>query len=172
MTFIIVVLIITFVIGFLIVVLGSSNNGSTGRNNIHDQETTDLINEALRGSPQFQRERKERLIHDREVMSITSRLTEDGFRFYRYRNDREAIKCFEKCLEYSYPSWAAFYKLMDIYRERKDYKNEIRVIERSIEILENDNAENGHISEYPIQPLIERLVDVELLSQSQTNKNR
>lgn len=189
MAFIIILLIIIFITYILIVILSSSNNGSTKINNIHDQETIDLINEALRGSKEFQRknerfirkleidrieeekrqraniekERKERLIHDRKLISTTSRLTEEGLELYRSRNDNEAIKCFEKCLEYSYPSWVAFYKLMDIYRERKDYKNELRVIERSVEILLDDNRENSHISEYPIKPLIDRLNEVDKL---------
>lgn len=174
MGFVFAVLVVVLVVYFIIAaILGSSQKGSTKMNNIHDKENRDLVNEALKGSAQFQketerfirkleRERTERLIHTREVMSITSRLTEDGLEFYRNRNDIEAIKCFEQCLEYPYPSWVAFNKLMDIYRERKDYENEIRVIERSIEILEADNIENGHISEYPIQPLIDRLNELDI----------
>lgn len=163
------IIIVVIVIVFLFIALLSGSNNEKLKNNsnsISDKDLHDLLNLHKEVGEDL---RKTKLMFTRKVMSITSELTEEGLKYHQEGNDNESIKSFEKCLEYPYPSWVAFYKLMDIYRKRKDYKNELRVIERSIEILHNDNMENGRISEYPIQPLIDRLSEVDNLI-SEANK--
>lgn len=52
----------------------------------------------------------------------------------------EAIAVYEDNIKDGYPAYHSFQRLMIIYRKRKEYDNEIRVIQRGIEVFAPNTA--------------------------------
>lgn len=128
---------------------------SKPKNEVTIQQLIDLNNEVGKDIKEAQ------ALLEARAIEATSDLTEKALVCYQNGDDDNAIIYLEKCLKYDYPAWSAHFKLMDIYRERKDYKNELRVIKKSIDIIHADNKKNPDKAQYPIFPLLERLSEVE-----------
>ena len=54
----------------------------------------------------------------------------------------KAVKLYEQNIKENYADEFAFERLMIIYRKEKEYKNELRVIERGIEVFQNHMEEH------------------------------
>ena len=65
----------------------------------------------------------------------TAALNNKGIAFEKSGNIDKAIKCYEENLLIGYPARHSFDRLMIIYRKLKDYDNELRVIEKAIQIV-------------------------------------
>lgn len=55
---------------------------------------------------------------------------------------KKAIRLYEQNINEDYADEFAFDRLMIIYRKQKDYKNELRVIERGIQLFQQDIEEH------------------------------
>lgn len=69
---------------------------------------------------------------------ITAELNNKGIAFEKEGKIYEAIEVYEENLQIGYPASHSFDRLMILYRKLKDYNNEIRVIERALQIAKDD----------------------------------
>lgn len=74
------------------------------------------------------KENEERLFRTTERNNIGIQLEKNG-------KIDEAIAVYEDNIRDGYPAYHSFQRLMIIYRKRKEYDNEIRVIKRGIEVF-------------------------------------
>ena len=68
----------------------------------------------------------------------TAALNNKGIAFEKSGNINKAIKCYEENLLIGYPARHSFDRLMIIYRKLKDYDNELRVIEKAIDLFREE----------------------------------
>lgn len=74
---------------------------------------------------------KERKLHQ------CSTLNDKGVAYEKEDKINLAIKCYEKNIESDYPATHSFKRLMILYRKGKDYDNELRVINRALDVFES-----------------------------------
>lgn len=77
-----------------------------------------------------------------------------GYHLEEEGKDSEAIEAYEKSIEYidtEMRSPSAFFHLHTLYRDRKDYQNAIRILEKGIDYVNrfNEKKANELISLYP-----------------------
>jgi tetratricopeptide (TPR) repeat protein len=80
-----------------------------------------------------------------KLLNQTARLNNKGIAYEKEGKIKQAINVYEKNIELGYPAHRSFQRLMILYRKAKDYDNEMRVIERAIEIFPGDTL---YISRY------------------------
>lgn len=76
-------------------------------------------------------------------LSDCAKLNNRGISYEKAGKIKAAINTYERNIESDYPAHHSFKRLMILYRKNKDYDNEIRVIERALEVFpeETDYAE-------------------------------
>lgn len=74
-----------------------------------------------------------------EFLSQTAARNNEGIEFEKAGEADKAIAVYEENIAGGYPAEHAYKRLMVLYRRRKDYNNEIRVIKRAIEVFEQEN---------------------------------
>jgi len=81
-------------------------------------------------------EKLEKYENEERLLNNSVSLSEKGSKLEKEGKIDEAIKVYEKNIESGcYPAAFSFKRLSVIYRGRKDYDNELRVIERAIEAM-------------------------------------
>lgn len=93
-------------------------------------------------------------------MDRCAELNNKGMELEKNGKIEDAITTYEENIKPKcYPSIYPFERLMVLYRRKKDYKNEIRVINRAIKVFNNDNDK-----------YVERLIKAEALLEKQNTK--
>jgi tetratricopeptide (TPR) repeat protein len=71
-----------------------------------------------------------------EALARCAKLNNEGTAYEKECNIDEAIRCYEQNIgENAYPACHAYDRLMVIYRKRKDYDSELRVIDEALKYL-------------------------------------
>lgn len=70
--------------------------------------------------------------------ALCAMLNNKGITYEKDGNIKQAIKTYEKNIESNVPARHSFKRLMVLYRRNKDYDNEIRVIERALEVFPDE----------------------------------
>lgn len=83
-----------------------------------------------------------------ERLFDTARRNNDGMRFEKRGDIDAAIDVYEESIDAGYPALHSFDRLMKLYRRRKDYLNEIRVIKWAVDVF---SAENTRRAEHAIE---------------------
>lgn len=97
---------------------------------------------------------------DRTIADTAAR-NNAGIEFEKAGETDKAIEVYEDNVAEGYPALHAFNRLMVLYRRRKDYANEIRVIKRAIEVFQRENerrAENAVKDEPQLREQIQEAV--------------
>lgn len=115
--------------------------------NLDKVNTEELLEEAKR---RFEEARAKNTVAV-QLLQDTAARNNEGSAYEKLGREDEAIAIYEENIADGYPALHAFDRLMKIYRRRKDYKNEIRVIERAIEVFfaENQRRADRAIEEEP-----------------------
>lgn len=71
------------------------------------------------------------------ALASCAKLNNKGIALEKAGNIKAAIKIYEKNILNGYPAHHSHKRLMVLYHKQKDYENEIRVIERALEIFGN-----------------------------------
>lgn len=74
------------------------------------------------------------------MLSTTCELNNNGIAYEKNGDIDKAIECYEKNIKLGYPAAHSYHRLMVLYRRRKEYANEQRVINRAIEVYEQANT--------------------------------
>lgn len=74
-----------------------------------------------------------------------------GIQYEKEGNIDAAIEVYEKNILLDYPATHSYERLMLLYRKQKEYRNEIRVIERAISVfsIENERRAQSATKLYP-----------------------
>lgn len=112
-----------------------------------------------------EKERQNKLLND------TAQNNNRGIELEKEGRIDEAIVAYEKNVEAGYPALHSFERLMKIYRRRKDYSNEVRIISRAIDVF---LAENQRRAEKAIEqePQLRDQILEALISCKQVMGNR
>lgn len=74
-----------------------------------------------------------------EAIANTAARNNEGIAFEKAGETDRAIEVYEENIANGYPALHAFNRLMVLYRRRRDYANEIRVIKRAVEVFQQEN---------------------------------
>lgn len=98
-----------------------------------------------------------------QLLQNTAAHNNEGIAYEKAGQEDEAIAIYENNIADGYPAIHAFDRLMKIYRHRKKYRDECRVIRRAIEIF---TAENQRRAERAItdEPTRQKEISEALLS--------
>lgn len=91
-------------------------------------------------------------------LAKTAQLNNKGKEYEKAGKIKQAISTYEKNIELGYPASHAFSRLMVIYRKSKDFDNEIRIIEKAIDVFGIDTRYDADVLKW-----LERLKKVEQL---------
>lgn len=94
-----------------------------------------------------------------ETLIKTAHLNNDGIEQEKKGNVDLAIEIYEENIKHGYAATHAYERLMKLYRKRKDFENEIRIIQIAIQIftLENEKRYKRAISEAKSEKVIEEI---------------
>lgn len=86
-----------------------------------------------------------------DALAKTAENNNKGIAFEKSKDIESAIACYEENIKAGYPATHAFNRLIVIYRRRKQFADEIRVLNRAIEVFgsENERLYNNAILKYP-----------------------
>lgn len=87
----------------------------------------------------------------RNLLATTASQNTDGQELEKRGDILEAIELYEKNVATRYPALHAYQRLMVLYHKQKDYANEKRIIEISIDVFDKDNQERAErcIKQHP-----------------------
>lgn len=74
-----------------------------------------------------------------QLLQDTAARNNEGTAYEKAGREDEAIAIYEENIADGYPALHSFDRLMIIYRRRKDYYNEIRVIKKAIDVFSAEN---------------------------------
>lgn len=81
-----------------------------------------------------------------ELLFSTANRNNQGIQLEHNGNIEDAIKIYEVNIQQGYPATHSFERLMKIYRRLKRYKDEIKVIDRAIEVFSKENERRFDIA--------------------------
>ncbi len=127
--------------------------------NLDRLNTDKMLEEARR---RFEEARAQNAVAD-QLLQDTAARNNEGAAYERLGREDEAIAIYEENIDDGYPALHAFERLMILYRRRKAYGEEVRVIRRAIEVF---FAENQRRAERAIEdePQLEEEITAALLS--------
>lgn len=98
-----------------------------------------------------------------KLLQGTAARNDKGMAYEKTDRVNEAIDVYEENIADGYPALHAFDRLMKIYRRLKNYENEIRVIERAIEVFSAENESRANRAKTDEPQLADR-INLALLS--------
>lgn len=75
-----------------------------------------------------------------------SELNSKGIKLEKEGRIEDAIRVYEENILYRYPATHSYTRLMVLYRRKKDYKNELRVIRTAIDVFMEENEKRAKLS--------------------------
>lgn len=103
--------------------------------NLDRLNTDEMLEDAKR---RFEEARAENAVAS-QLLQDTAARNNEGSAYEKLGRTDEAIAIYEENISDGYPALHAFERLMILYRRRKDYENEVRVIRRAIEVFFAEN---------------------------------
>ena len=103
--------------------------------NLDRLNTDEMLEDAKR---RFEEARAKNAAAD-QLLQDTATRNNEGAAYEKAGREDEAIAIYEENIADGYPATHAFDRLMKIYRRRKEYREECRVIRRAIEIFSAEN---------------------------------
>lgn len=103
--------------------------------NLDRLNTDEMLEDAKR---RFEEARAKNAAAD-QLLQDTAARNNEGTAYEKTGREDEAIAVYEENIADGYPVTHAFDRLMKIYRRRKEYREECRVISRAIEIFSAEN---------------------------------
>lgn len=92
-----------------------------------------------------------------KLLQDTAARNDKGIAYEKAGRVNEAIDVYEENIADGYPALHAFDRLMKIYRRLKNYENEIRVIERAIEVFSAENESRANRAKTDEPQLADRI---------------
>lgn len=117
--------------------------------------TDEMLKDARR---RFEEARTRNIIAN-QLLQDTAARNNEGMDYEKKGSVNEAIAIYEENIADGYPALHAFDRLMKIYRRLKDYRNEIRVIERAIEVFAAENKSRANRATEDEPQLTDRIND-------------
>lgn len=115
--------------------------------NLDRVNTDEMLEDAKR---RFEEARAKNTVAN-QLLQDTAARNNEGIAYEKLGREDEAIAVYEENIADGYPALHAFDRLMKIYRRRKEYREECRVIRRAIEIFlaENQRRANRAAADEP-----------------------
>lgn len=123
--------------------------------NLDKVNTDKMLEDARR---RFEEERAKNAVVN-QLLQDTAARNNEGTAYEKLGREDEAIAVYEENIADGYPALHAFDRLMKIYRRRKDYKNEVRVIGRAIEVFFAENQRRADRAAEVEPQLADRIYD-------------
>lgn len=121
-----------------------------------DRVNTDKMLEDARR--RFEEAREKNAVAN-QLLRDTAARNNEGTAYEKLGRVDEAIAIYEENIADGYPALHAFDRLMKIYRRRKDYQNEVRVIGRAIEVFFAENQRRADKAAEDEPQLADRIYD-------------
>lgn len=92
-----------------------------------------------------------------DALGQTASSNNQGIQLEKNNRIEDAIKVYEDNIKLEYPATHSYERLMILYRKRKEYDKEIKVIERAIDVFTRENMRRANcaIRDYP--PMIYKI---------------
>lgn len=109
--------------------------------------------------------------YDESNNDLAFELNQKGMEFEKNKDIDNAIKYYELSIENNFEGTYPYDRLAILYRKKKDYCNEIRVIEKAIEIFENIQNQGHRDVSTTINKFKDRLGKAQKLQQKNLDTN-
>lgn len=123
--------------------------------NLDRVNTDEMLEDAKR---RFEEARAKNAVAN-QLLQDTATRNNEGIAYEKLGREDEAIAVYEENIADGYPALHAFDRLMKIYRRRKDYKNEVRVIGQAIEVFFAENQRRADRAAEDEPQLADRICD-------------